>query len=119
MVLASERPGLTIDQLKAAADVDFYDIKTATPIRLDQFKNEKMLWERAGPSASVASDGNSPSPKGQSEKKFSIRFARRPPPAASRQPPAASPVSPAKASARAASTNTVFTETWLPPRVLA
>jgi hypothetical protein len=32
----------------------FYDVKTATPCRDDQFKNQKPLWERAGTSTTSA-----------------------------------------------------------------
>lgn len=65
VVIDDEKRGMLIVQLEPAEDGDFYDIKTATPIRRAQFKNKEPLWERAGPSAPVA-DGNPPSPKGQS-----------------------------------------------------
>ncbi len=55
---------MLIVKLEQDASGEFYDIKTATPIRSDQLKNEKPLWERAGPSASTVE--NSPTyPSGQ------------------------------------------------------
>ncbi|MED5545710.1 MAG: PLxRFG domain-containing protein [Pseudomonadota bacterium] len=47
------------------ADGDYYDVKTASPVRGDQFKNKSPLWERAGTSTPTAQD-RSPSPEGQS-----------------------------------------------------
>jgi Inorganic Pyrophosphatase len=41
-------------QLEPADGGAFYDVKTATPGRNDQFKNKKPLWENAGPSVSSA-----------------------------------------------------------------
>ena len=66
VVLDEQARGMLIVSLEPSVDGDFYDIKTATPIRRDQFKNETPLWERAGPSASTAVKGSSPYPKGQS-----------------------------------------------------
>lgn len=39
-------------QLEPSEDGSYYDIKTATPGRSDQYKNKKPLWENAGPSVS-------------------------------------------------------------------
>lgn len=52
-------------QLEPHPDGDFYDVKTASPVRADQFKNKKPLWERAGTSASTT-QGSSPFPRDQS-----------------------------------------------------
>ncbi len=52
-------------QLEPHADGDFYDVKTASPVRADQFKNKKPLWERAGTSASTT-QGSSPFPRDRS-----------------------------------------------------
>ena len=65
VVIDNEARGMLIVSLEPSEDGDFYDIKTATPIRRDQFKNEKPLWDRAGPSAPTVQD-SSPFPKGQS-----------------------------------------------------
>nr|HRL98918.1 hypothetical protein [Acidovorax sp.] len=65
VVLDDQARGMLIVSLEPSADGDFYDIKTATPIRRDQFKNEEPLWDRAGPSASTADEGSPPYPKGQ------------------------------------------------------
>jgi hypothetical protein len=65
VVLKDAQRGMLIVQLEPSADGDFYDVKTATPIRSDQFKNKKPLWERAGPSASSA-EADPLNPKGQS-----------------------------------------------------
>ena len=65
VVLDDQARGMLIVSLEPSVDGDFYDIKTATPIRRDQFKNEEPLWERAGPSASTAVEGSPPYPKGQ------------------------------------------------------
>lgn len=65
VVLDDQARGMLIVSLEPSADGDFYDIKTATPIRRDQFKNEEPLWDRAGPSASTAGEGSPPYPKGQ------------------------------------------------------
>ena len=66
VVIDNEARGMLIVSLEPAADGDFYDIKTATPIRRDQFKNEKALWERTGPSASTVKD-SPPYPRSQSD----------------------------------------------------
>jgi hypothetical protein len=39
-------------KLELSDDGTYYDIKTATPGRNDQYKNKKPLWENAGPSVS-------------------------------------------------------------------
>jgi len=56
LILAKETPahGHAYVQLEPSPDGDFYDVKTATPSRTDQFRSKKPLWERAGPSASPA-----------------------------------------------------------------
>jgi len=65
IVLDDKASGMLIVSLEPSPDGDFYDIKTATPIRREQFKNKIPLWERAGPSAPVVKH-NPPFPKGQS-----------------------------------------------------
>lgn len=67
VVIDNEARGMLIVSMEPAADGDFYDIKTATPIRRDQFKNEKPLWERTGPSAPTVKD-SPPYPRSQSGK---------------------------------------------------
>lgn len=52
-------------QLEPHADGDYYDVKTASPVRSDQFKNKKPLWESAGTSTSTA-QGSLPFPRDQS-----------------------------------------------------
>lgn len=52
-------------QLEPHADGDYYDVKTASPVRSDQFKNKKPLWESAGTSTSTA-QGSFPFPRDQS-----------------------------------------------------
>lgn len=75
-----QRPGSALDvvfaesgtgqrlavQLEPSVDGDFYDVKTASPIRADQFKNKKPLWERAGTSTPTAMESSPPSPRSQS-----------------------------------------------------
>ena len=65
VVLEDGDRGRLVVQLELAADGDFYDVKTASPIREDQFKNREPLWERAGTSAPTAGESSSPSPWGQ------------------------------------------------------
>lgn len=67
VVIDNEARGMLIVSMEPAADGDFYDIKTATPIRRDQFKNEKPLWVRTGPSAPTVKD-SPPYPRSQSGK---------------------------------------------------
>lgn len=43
--------GRLMVQLEPSEAGDFYDVKTASPIRADQYKNQKPLWERTGTSA--------------------------------------------------------------------
>ncbi len=66
VVLSSERHGLLIVSLAPSAEGDFYDVKTATPTRSDQFKNQSPLWDRTGPSASGSTNAAPSFPKGQS-----------------------------------------------------
>lgn len=56
LILAKRTParGHMYVQLEPDEGGAFYDVKTATPSREDQFKNKKPLWERAGPSTSAA-----------------------------------------------------------------
>lgn len=54
VVLDASNRGKLIVQLEPSAAGDYYDIITATPIRSDQYKNKKPVWERAGPSAPSA-----------------------------------------------------------------
>ena len=75
-----QRPGSALDvvfaesgtgqrlavQLEPSVDGDFYDVKTASPVRADQFKNKKPLWERAGTSTPTAMESSPPSPRSQS-----------------------------------------------------
>lgn len=55
-----------IVRLEPSPNADFYDVKTTTPIRSDQFKNKKALWERTGPSTSFV-ETNSLNPWDQSK----------------------------------------------------
>lgn len=55
VVLDDGARGKLIVQLEPSqGDGDFYDVKTATPIRADQYKNAVPLWERTGPSTPSA-----------------------------------------------------------------
>lgn len=55
VVLDDGTRGKLIVQLEPSqGDGDFYDVKTATPIRTDQYKNGVPLWERTGPSTPSA-----------------------------------------------------------------
>lgn len=65
VVLEDGSRGRLVVQLEMAADGDFYDVKTASPIREDQFKNREPLWERAGTSTPTAGESSPPSPWGQ------------------------------------------------------
>ncbi|MDR2240017.1 MAG: hypothetical protein LBE33_06185 [Zoogloeaceae bacterium] len=67
VVLETGRTGQRlVVKLEPSPDGDFYDVKTASPIRPDQFKNQKPLWERTGTSTPTELAG-SPSPWGQSD----------------------------------------------------
>lgn len=89
VVLESESTGQRlVVQLEPAQDLsgDFYDVKTASPVRQDQFKNVEPLWERTGTSTPTA-QGSPPSPWGQSgDRNVSAR-----PPESNAEPPAAPP----------------------------
>ena len=65
VVLEDGSRGRLVVQLEMAADGDFYDVKTASPIREDQCKNREPLWERAGTSTPTAGESSPPSPWGQ------------------------------------------------------
>jgi hypothetical protein len=66
LVLQTNRTGgRLMVQLTLSEEGDFYDVKSASPIRGDQFKNEEPLWQRAGTSAPTA-QGSSLLPKDQS-----------------------------------------------------
>ena len=55
IVLETSRTGgRLMVQLEPSPDGDFYDVKTASPIRATQYKNEKPLWQRAGTSTPTA-----------------------------------------------------------------
>ncbi|ARJ70433.1 PLxRFG domain-containing protein [Paracoccus contaminans] len=62
-VMDDGKKGLLIVQLEPDASGDFYDVRTATPIRRGQYAKKKPLWESAGPSVSPI-DGPL-DPKGQ------------------------------------------------------
>lgn len=65
VVLARKGTGQRlIVQLEPSEDGDFYDVKSASPVRSDQFKNKQPLWDRAGTSSPVA-ESTPPSPRGQ------------------------------------------------------
>jgi hypothetical protein len=59
LILAKRTPnrGQAYVQLEPSEDGDFYDVKTATPSRVDQFKNREPLWEHAGPNTSPDESG--------------------------------------------------------------
>jgi hypothetical protein len=57
--------GMLVVQLEPSESGDFYDVKTATLVRSDQFKNRVPLWNRAGPSAPSA-EAAPVNPSGQS-----------------------------------------------------
>lgn len=65
VVLEDGSRGRLVVQLEMAEGGDYYDVKTASPIRDDQFKNRAPLWERTGTSATTAVESSSPSPEGQ------------------------------------------------------
>jgi hypothetical protein len=66
IVLETERTGgRLMVQLEASSDGDFYDVKTASPIRAGQYKNEKPLWQRDGTITQTA-QGSSLLPRDQS-----------------------------------------------------
>lgn len=52
-------------QLEPSEDGDFYDVKTASPVRSNQFKNRTPLWVSTGTSTTTSETG-SPSPWSQS-----------------------------------------------------
>lgn len=66
LVLDADARGLLIVQLEPDASGDFYDVRTATPIRRGQYARKEPLWERAGPSVSPESASSPLDPKGQS-----------------------------------------------------
>ncbi|WP_263567533.1 hypothetical protein [Paracoccus sp. DMF] len=66
LVLDAGTRGLLIVQLEPDPSGDFYDIRTATPIRPGQYQRKAPLWEKAGPSTSPA-EASPLDPKGQSD----------------------------------------------------
>lgn len=65
LVLDGGERGMLIVQLEPHPSGDFYDIRTATPIRSGQYQRKEPLWERTGPRASSAV-ADPLNPKGQS-----------------------------------------------------
>lgn len=57
LVLSDGDHGRMIVSLEPHGKGDYYDVKTATPSREDQYKNKKPLWERAGTSTTPAEAG--------------------------------------------------------------
>ena len=53
LVVTSGKLKFARAQLEPHEGGSYYDIKTATPGRSDQYKNKQPLWENAGPSAST------------------------------------------------------------------
>ena len=64
VVVEAGKRGRLVVQLEPSENGDFYDVKTASPIRDEQFKNKKPLWERTGTSAPTV-ENSPPSPEGQ------------------------------------------------------
>jgi hypothetical protein len=58
VVLSEGDHGRMIVQLEPDPLGKFYDVKTATPSRDNQYKNKKPLWERAGTSTTPAEAGS-------------------------------------------------------------
>ncbi len=56
-MVSDPKRGKLVVQLEPHSSGDFYDVKTATPTRLNQYKNRKPLWSRTGPSAHPAEAG--------------------------------------------------------------
>jgi GGDEF domain-containing protein/2'-5' RNA ligase len=54
VVLSEGEHGRMIVHLEPDASGDFYDVKTATPSRDNQYKNKSPLWERTGTSTPLA-----------------------------------------------------------------
>ncbi|WP_415127984.1 hypothetical protein [Paracoccus sp. (in: a-proteobacteria)] len=75
LVLDNGDRGMMIVQLEPHASGDFYDIRTATPIRSGQYKRKAPLWEKTGPRNSPAEAGPL-DPKGQSDN-LNIGISRR------------------------------------------
>ncbi|MFA5386807.1 MAG: PLxRFG domain-containing protein [Candidatus Paceibacterota bacterium] len=66
LVLETDRVGgRLMVELEPSEDVDFYDVKTASPVRVDQYKNEKPLWRRVGTNA-LSAEADPLLPRGQS-----------------------------------------------------
>lgn len=66
LVLDDGGKGLLIVQLEPSTDGDFYDVRTATPIRSNQYQRKTPLWERSGPRTPSTEADPLQNPKGQS-----------------------------------------------------